>query len=176
MDMLTQNPCLCTFIGEHSDKTDSDAIEKEIKSRTCPICSYVFKNRNSMNTHKNKKICSSEPKHDLKQCKKCLKQFSTSETRRVHEKRNTCKQVIIPVVPDKKRKGTKRSVGETKKKYVASKQSWKCGDCQEELTAWFEVDHTVRLEDGGGNDVDNLVALCRNCHGKKTAFENMSKC
>jgi 5-methylcytosine-specific restriction endonuclease McrA len=26
---------------------------------------------------------------------------------------------------------------------------------------------------GGGNDVQNLVALCRNCHGKKTASENM---
>jgi 5-methylcytosine-specific restriction endonuclease McrA len=29
------------------------------------------------------------------------------------------------------------------------------------------------LEYGGGNDVQNLVALCRNCHGKKTAEENM---
>jgi 5-methylcytosine-specific restriction endonuclease McrA len=31
----------------------------------------------------------------------------------------------------------------------------------------------MRLEYGGTNDVDNLVALCRNCHGKKTASENM---
>jgi 5-methylcytosine-specific restriction endonuclease McrA len=69
--------------------------------------------------------------------------------------------------------GTKRSVSETKKKYVASQQSWKCGDCGEQLNAWFEVDHKVRLEYGGGNDVQNLVALCRECHGKKTAMENM---
>ena len=69
--------------------------------------------------------------------------------------------------------GTKRSVSETKKKYVASKQDWKCGNCGCQLNAWFEVDHKVRLEHGGGNDVDNLVALCRECHGKKTAMENM---
>jgi hypothetical protein len=69
--------------------------------------------------------------------------------------------------------GTKRSVSETKKKYVASQQNWKCGDCSEQLNAWFEVDHKVRLEHGGGNDVQNLVALCRECHGKKTAMENM---
>jgi 5-methylcytosine-specific restriction endonuclease McrA len=69
--------------------------------------------------------------------------------------------------------GTKRSVSETKKKYVAAQQSWKCGDCGEQLNAWFEVDHKVRLEYGGGNDVQNLVALCRECHGKKTAMENM---
>jgi 5-methylcytosine-specific restriction endonuclease McrA len=29
----------------------------------------------------------------------------------------------------------------------------------------------VRLEHGGSNNVDNLVALCRDCHGKKTAME-----
>ena len=70
-------------------------------------------------------------------------------------------------------KATKRSVSETKKKYVASMQNWKCSHCNKQLTAWFEVDHKVRLEHGGGNDVQNLVALCRECHGQKTAFENM---
>ena len=69
--------------------------------------------------------------------------------------------------------GTKRSVSETKKKYVASQQNWKCGECGQQLNAWFEVDHKIRLEHGGGNDVGNLVALCRECHGKKTAMENM---
>jgi hypothetical protein len=70
-------------------------------------------------------------------------------------------------------KGTKRSVSETKKKYVASIQDWKCKDCKSQLTAWFEVDHIKRLEYGGGNNVENLVALCRDCHGRKTAMENM---
>ena len=70
-------------------------------------------------------------------------------------------------------KATKRSVSETKKKYVAYIQDWKCGQCGKKLTYTFEVDHKVRLEHGGGNDVANLVALCRECHGQKTAMENM---
>ena len=70
-------------------------------------------------------------------------------------------------------KKTKRSVSETKKKFVASRQNWKCGDCQQQLSAWFEVDHKVRLEYGGSNHIDNLVALCRECHGKKTTIENL---
>jgi hypothetical protein len=70
-------------------------------------------------------------------------------------------------------KATKRSVSETKKKYVAAQQGWKCNDCQSQLDAWFEVDHKTRLADGGSNHIDNLVALCRNCHGKKTTFENL---
>ena len=70
-------------------------------------------------------------------------------------------------------KATKRSVSETKKKYVASIQDWKCGQCKKKLSHTFEVDHKIRLEHGGGNDVTNLVALCRECHGEKTAMENM---
>jgi hypothetical protein len=70
-------------------------------------------------------------------------------------------------------KPIKRSVSETKKKYVASIQDWKCGQCNKKLSHTFEVDHKIRLEHGGGNDVTNLVALCRECHGEKTAMENM---
>jgi hypothetical protein len=70
-------------------------------------------------------------------------------------------------------KATKRSVSETKKKFVAAQQGWKCGACKQQLPAWFEVDHKIRLDNGGSNHVDNLVALCRDCHGKKTAFENL---
>ena len=67
----------------------------------------------------------------------------------------------------------KRSVSETKKKYVASLQGWTCGQCRKQLNAWFEVDHKKRLDQGGTNEVSNLVALCRECHGGKTAMENM---
>ena len=68
---------------------------------------------------------------------------------------------------------TKRSVSETKKKYVAANQNWKCGKCNQQLTAWFEVDHKIRLDSGGSNHINNLIALCRNCHGEKTALENL---
>lgn len=68
---------------------------------------------------------------------------------------------------------TKRCVSETKKKFVAAQQGWKCGDCNCQLPAWFEVDHTLSLEKGGDNNVTNLVALCRDCHGKKTALDSM---
>lgn len=68
---------------------------------------------------------------------------------------------------------TKRCVSETKKKFVAAQQGWKCGHCNRQLPAWYEVDHVVRLEHGGTNHIDNLVALCRDCHGKKTAIENL---
>lgn len=68
---------------------------------------------------------------------------------------------------------TRRAVSETRKKFVAANQGWVCGMCRSQLDHTFEVDHRTRLEYGGSNDVENLVALCRNCHGRKTAHENM---
>lgn len=86
---------------------------------------------------------------------------------------NTNQQQAENRIASSGKKSTKRSVSETKKKFVASRQNWKCNDCQNQLSAWFEVDHTVRLEYGGSNHIDNLVALCRECHGKKTTMENL---
>lgn len=62
-----------------------------------------------------------------------------------------------------------RSVSETKKKYVASKQNWRCCKCKEQLTHTFQVDHKVDLQFGGTNHVSNLAAMCNNCHAEKTS-------
>jgi hypothetical protein len=81
-------------------------------------------------------------------------------------------QASIHKIKNSGLKGTKRSVSETKKKYVASHQNWSCNKCNKKLNHTFEVDHKVRLEYGGTNEVSNLEALCRECHGQKTSFEN----
>jgi len=70
-------------------------------------------------------------------------------------------------------KSSNRSVSETKKKYVASQQNWKCGNCGESLKATFQVDHKIDLQYGGSNHVSNLVALCCECHATKTMKSNL---
>lgn len=84
------------------------------------------------------------------------------------------------------RKTAKRSVSETKKKYVASLQDWNCNLCNSRLSAFFEIDHIsplyVSYDTGlygddpagaGPNDTSNLQALCPECHRKKTAMDKM---
>ena len=66
-----------------------------------------------------------------------------------------------------------RSVSETKKKYVASQQGWKCKNCGDVLNHTFQVDHKIDLQFGGTNEVSNLAALCNNCHAVKTASNNL---
>ena len=67
----------------------------------------------------------------------------------------------------------KRKVSESKKKYIASNQKWRCAHCTNLLDNTYEVDHIIALYRGGTNELDNLEALCRNCHGKKTFKEKM---
>lgn len=75
--------------------------------------------------------------------------------------------------PNGNAKKHKRSVSESKKKFIASNQKWKCAHCQNLLDNTYEVDHIVALYKGGSNELNNLEALCRNCHGKKTFMEKM---
>lgn len=67
----------------------------------------------------------------------------------------------------------KRNVTNLMKKKVAADQGWRCAHCQETLDESYEVDHKLALYRGGTNEVANLVALCRNCHGKKTMAERL---
>ena len=67
----------------------------------------------------------------------------------------------------------KRSVSESNKKYIATNQKWRCAHCNNLLDNTYEVDHIIALYRGGTNDLTNLEALCRNCHGVKTFKEKM---
>lgn len=64
-----------------------------------------------------------------------------------------------------------RNVTERTKKLVAASQQWVCAICRTTLPPTYEVDHIVRLEYGGSNDISNLQALCPNCHRYKTMTE-----
>ena len=68
----------------------------------------------------------------------------------------------------------KRNVSETVKKYVASNQRWTCRLCLKILDGSYEIDHIIPLYKGGGNGYENLMALCRNCHGKKTMNDKLN--
>ena len=47
-----------------------------------------------------------------------------------------------------------------------------CRLCKEELgDLRWQCDHIVPLWDGGSNDMENLQALCANCHSEKTILE-----
>lgn len=80
-----------------------------------------------------------------------------------------------PIYPQNTPTSKLRKVSDQLKKIVASQQHWNCRKCKNILDATYEVDHILALEDGGNNDIKNLQALCRNCHGKKTMEDNIKR-
>ena len=42
------------------------------------------------------------------------------------------------------------------------------------LDGSYEIDHIIPLYKGGNNNYENLMALCRNCHGTKTINDKLS--
>jgi 5-methylcytosine-specific restriction enzyme A len=52
-----------------------------------------------------------------------------------------------------------------------------CVHCQQHgmIVAATEVDHIIAKRNGGSNDDDNLQALCKSCHSKKTAKERVAR-
>tara|TARA_Y100000591_G_C21838651_1_gene704224 strand:+ start:1575 stop:2000 length:426 start_codon:yes stop_codon:yes gene_type:complete len=81
---------------------------------------------------------------------------------------------LTPLNMVKTFKVKKRKVSETTKKVVAANQKWHCNICNNMLDASYEVDHIVPLYKGGDNSINNLQALCRNCHGKKTIYDKLN--
>ena len=68
-----------------------------------------------------------------------------------------------------------RRVSTYLKKWIGSSQEWKCALCDHLLEASYEIDHIKALEEGGTNEISNLRALCRKCHGEKTFMERISQ-
>ena len=71
-------------------------------------------------------------------------------------------------------KRIKRNITATTKKVIAANQQWHCNICKNILDASYEVDHIIPLYKGGNNELHNLQALCRNCHGMKTINDNLN--
>jgi hypothetical protein len=71
------------------------------------------------------------------------------------------------------KKKARRRFSPDEKRIVGAQQNWRCAQCQQALPAAFEVDHITPLWSGGEDTMNNLQALCPNCHGDKTLHERM---
>jgi 5-methylcytosine-specific restriction endonuclease McrA len=58
---------------------------------------------------------------------------------------------------------------------VAHRQEWRCQVCSNLLPPMFLIDHLIPLHKGGADELNNLQALCANCHHDKTTMEILSR-
>ena len=83
------------------------------------------------------------------------------------------KDSVLNTITNYKLNTNKRNISQTIKKMVASNQKWNCNYCRNLLDYTYEIDHIIPLYKGGTNEIYNLQALCRICHGKKTIQESI---
>ena len=63
----------------------------------------------------------------------------------------------------------RRAVARKHRWVVAYRQQYTCAACRTLLHPHaFDIDHKHELRNGGLDELDNLQALCSNCHAKKT--------
>jgi hypothetical protein len=73
---------------------------------------------------------------------------------------------------DKKQDKQRKKISKGVRQKIAENQQNKCGECKQILTPFFHLDHIVGLQFGGTDEESNLMALCYECHTKKTMCEN----
>lgn len=91
-------------------------------------------------------------------------------------KKNESKNVVAQQQPQlQKSRDKRKKINKDVKQHIVMKQDNACGDCKNALTPYFEIDHIIGLQFGGTDDESNLMALCRECHAKKSIKENQCR-
>ena len=80
---------------------------------------------------------------------------------------------IIKIANQPKTNNNKRKLSESIKKEVAHRQNYICYKCEKMLPPTYQTDHIVPHSISYDDNIDNLQALCPNCHSLKTQRENI---
>jgi hypothetical protein len=139
-------------------KTTCDAIKiKHIKLNTGPFCKknidlFIDPNYDTINSsYKNIKIL----------CEQMSVPFTNQSV-------GTLSMQIKEIVIDKI---NRHKFSKTTRKSIVDTQENKCNVCKSELDK-FEIDHIIPLALGGVDEIDNLQAICIQCHAYKTKTES----
>ena len=82
----------------------------------------------------------------------------------------TINNVAKAVKADQKKS---RAVARKYRWHIAHRQKYSCLHCKELLHPdAMDIDHIEELRAGGADAIENLCALCSNCHAKKTRSYN----
>ena len=80
--------------------------------------------------------------------------------------------ILIAAREHNKKQDKRKKISKGVRQSIAENQQNKCGECEQILTPFFHLDHIVGLQFGGTDEESNLMALCYECHTKKTICEN----
>mgnify|MGYP003705941565 CR=1 FL=1 len=153
--------------------------DDNVKKYYC-LCGKIYYHAQSLCKHKRTCIIAShQPTIKQKEVVKQLQSKQMEET--IEIAMTACLRAKISSL-EKKLEETKihttivqqgrRRINKQVRQTIATNQDHKCNDCKTTLTAYFQIDHLIGLQYGGTDEIDNLQALCGDCHTKKSIIEN----
>ena len=140
---------------QEQEKTKEE-MQQEIKKMKEEMQQELEKMKEEMQRQENKKIkekTNEKMKQELEKMKEELRKIKAE-----------------PAAP--KSRDIRKQIKKETRTEVVIEQENKCGECKEELSLYFQIDHVVGIQFGGTNEKSNLMALCCECHTKKSIAEN----
>ena len=157
------------YNNHYTTKSHIKKATNETKTYSCH-CGKVYLHRQSL--HKHSQMCTFTP---LKSNVKHILHNETDQTeviQKLQEKNKALQQENTQL--KRQLKGIKR-VTTSLRQMIANNQERKCGQCSNDLQTYFQVDHIIGKQFGGDNSLENLMALCGECHNQKSALENIKR-
>ena len=108
---------------------------------------------------------------ELNETKEELEKTNEKMKQELEKMKEELRKIKAEPAAPKSRDIRKQIKKETRTEVVIEQEN-KCGECKEELSLYFQIDHVVGIQFGGTNEKSNLMALCCECHTKKSIAEN----
>jgi 5-methylcytosine-specific restriction enzyme A len=74
-----------------------------------------------------------------------------------------------------KKKGKRPAVPNSIKNEIKYRQNYRCHNCGRTLPPTTHIHHKIHISDGGTTTLDNLIALCPDCHTKHHHEEQLKE-
>ena len=158
---------------------------KKGKTYACK-CGKEFSHRQSLHTHK--KSCKNMhiqiDKDQILRETKAYYETQIKETIEKYEEKihnlkeevSTLNKKIDEMKKIKTQVNPRQKINKNIRNHVISNQNEKCNKCSKQLTQYnVNIDHKIGIRFGGTNCVENLQALCVECHSEKTIKETRNR-
>jgi len=157
----------------------------------CPTCTKFFKNKAGKSQHMKNIKCKPPSEIDVQETPK-IPETLTGKNKRlqtvirlkddeiklkddeIRMKDEYIEQLLLgyDAIPNQPKVKPKRGfVTQITKTQIAASQKWCCRICTTLFTGIFHMDHTIPLSFGGEDNLENVTALCVQCHAEKSQNE-----
>ena len=89
--------------------------------------------------------------------------------------RATIKDLKLQIGYPTNGKTCRRHLPKQHRRNIIESQQNKCNTCSSELSDYYEIDHIIAMQFGGTDELNNLQALCCECHARKSRTENKKR-